>query len=375
MKKALFLADEYPRITAASEDSDWSKVVTRTMRELGYEVHVLCGMKGRGLEEDFVNLTRIDQNTGHRAWIRKLRSVKPELVSVNGIYIPMFVSSWLFPKSATILVSHGVPNSPGQTLVTKTDKIADTFWSFIVPRYTRIIAQTPYEYNTYKKRLRRLGMSERKISYLPFPVDVDFFSKRQNRDALKRKWKIGKKTFVVSQVAVHLWANKSQITTALAVKWLIDHGIKTKVILTGTDPKKGEPYKKKIIEILGKKNVIFTGGDVSQEKLREIYWIADAYASPSHEGQGLAPREALAARRPLFLRRIPTLVTGFGKFAQFHDEGDYMTLAKQLHECHLHKPTYNEKELSAELEQYRLEHYKKALKQVFLDALKEKGFR
>src|SRR3989338_1635752 len=111
MRKALFLVDEYPRITSTGGQGDWTRIITEIIKDLGFEVHVITGAKGEGNEESFVHVTRIPQR-GYGDMLRifnAVRKVNPDLVFSAAIYPPYYFSSWIHPKAAKILVSHGPP--------------------------------------------------------------------------------------------------------------------------------------------------------------------------------------------------------------------------------------------------------------------------
>ncbi len=378
MKQALFLVDEYPRITSTGGQGDWTKIITGVMRELDFEVHVITGAKGAGFEEDFVHVTRIPQRKrGDMFTIFKaVRQAKPDLIHAAAIYPPYYFASWIHPRAAKVLTSHGPPLMKDQPLVAKTNIFAHWTWYVVAPLYNRIICSTPFEYNLYMKRLSRLGlkkMAETKLRQISFPIDVDFYLKQQNRKALKKKFGLEGAEFVVSEVAVFLHKHKDQLTAARAVRFLIDKGVKAKLLLSGIDPRPDQAYKKQIIETIGEDNVVFTG-NISKEKLRDVYWVADAYVSPGYDTQGLCPREAFAAQRPLFLSDIVFYKSGFGRFAKYHERWNHVQLGGQLYECFKTPPAIDVAARRTELERFTINHFREGMRKAFVESLGEKGF-
>ncbi len=376
MKKALFLVDEYPRITSTGGQGDWTQIITRVMRDLGFEVHVITGAKGEGFEEDFVHVTRTPQRkrSDMFAIFKAVKRVQPHLIHAAAIYPPYYFASWIHPRAAKVLTSHGPPLMKDQPVIAKTNIFAHWTWYFVAPRYNRIICSTPYEYELYMKRLSRLGlkkMAETKLRQVSFPIDVDFYSQPQNRKQLKKGFGLEDAEFVVSEVAVFLHKHKDQLTAAKAVRYLIDKGVKAKLLLSGVDPQPDQSYKEQIVKTIGKENVVFTG-NVGKEKLRDVYWAGDAYVSPGYDTQGLCPREAFAAQRPLFLSDIVFYKSGFEQFAQYHERWNSKQLGEQLYQCFKKPPVIDANARKTELERFTVGHFRREMRRAFVESLQEK---
>jgi len=167
--------------------------------------------------------------------------------------------------------------------------------------------------------LRRFGLRNKEIKYIPNGVDTNKFKPRPNKEALREYFGLPKDHIVL------IWVGKS-ITVKQPKKMIEVFSILRKKIEKVTLIMVGDEKLPEILNDLGEepRNLFFTGL-VSQEVLAKLYASSDCIINSSiSEGQPLTILEALASELPPIVSNIPQLrdlinEAGCGVIVDFKD--------------------------------------------------------
>ena len=144
----------------------------------------------------------------------------------------------------------------------------------------------------------------RDCEIIPYGIDTDIFSPsvKQHRDAVRKKWNIDDKDFVLLQTGV-LSPQKNQIESVMALMRLKEMKVKSRLILAG---KYDTPYYYRTLEPFISDNnlagdVILTG-HITKTELALLYGAVDLCLFPVKEQGGwLSPFEALGCAAPVVI--------------------------------------------------------------------------
>lgn len=235
-------------------------------------------------------------------------------------YLPSFLSA--FANKPKILSPH--------TYFLGSNPLISRLSVFVMNKFDRIIAFTPYEAEIYA----RAGIKRSRIAIIPHPVDYDFFSSPvKDRGKVRRRFGL-KDEFVVATVA-NIRKFK-RIDILLKAFKLFNEGRKATLIVVGKDRlwQENVPSVKDMIKDLAVGNVI-EAGQLEPEGVREVFSVADVFVNTSdNEAQGLAVYEAAAAGVPLCLSSVGSFTTVFGELALYHKFDDPAGLSENLARYH-----------------------------------------
>lgn len=213
-----------------------------------------------------------------------IKSENVELMHINNRIDPIAVAAAIRCRIPCIVHSRGHEPEPAEArhieyinhLIAPTQKIAD---------------HEHYE----------MGVPKNKISVLYDTIDVDYFEKNPNRDAIRRENNIDENNIVVAMFA-RIIPMKGQLVLAKAVHQLKEKGLPLKCMFVGDSSDYGIEYLHEIEGYISAHNLenifIFSG---YQNDTASFYAAADIIIHPStcEEAFGRIIIEAWAARRPI----------------------------------------------------------------------------
>ncbi len=304
------------------------------------------------------NPIRVMEKRGFKAEVLTLRKkgmVKGE--KVHGITVKRFSNAFslylylVFNKDIKLIHSFLRPYVPSLLagLVFNKPKIitpisyqlGSTKWVekisvFLMKRFNKVIALTPYEYSIYLKN----NFSRDKVVLLPFSVDYNFFTKPGRLNVKKIKSKYGiKDDFVILTVA-NFRKFKNLDVMLGAFKVFHDKVKNSKFVVVGKDmlksdlfmeqkKQKGPSSIKEIVSSLGLEDCVILTGSLGSHKVRETHNISDIFVNCSDpEAQGIAVYEAAAFGLPLCLSNIGSFTSVFKENALYNPPRDEKKLAE-----------------------------------------------
>lgn len=218
---------------------------------------------------------------------------------------------------------------------------------FLMKRFNKVIAQTPYERDIYLKE----GFLPEQIALLPCAIDFEFFSKQTipDRKALAAKYQFDQNDFLICTVSnVRKFKNIEVILKAFQL-FHAKHP-QSHFILAGKDmlqsdmfleqrKQQGPTSVREIITSLHLEDCATVTGSLTTEEVREVHHLSQIFANSSDpEAQGIAAYEAAASGLPLCLSAIGSFTTVFKDNALYHAPKDAAMLAENFERYYQDSP-------------------------------------
>lgn len=197
----------------------------------------------------------------------------------------------------------------------------------------RIVSVSEYT----KKRIQEyFGIASDTITVIPNGVDegytpIENFVSSIAYQQVKQDYKIGERTPIILSVgSEHPRKNMKTILETIAI---LKKQFPEVLLLKIGDPGilSGREKTLELVDVLHLRSNVKFLGNIPQERLNELYNIADALLFPSYnEGFGLPPLEALAAGCPVFCSNTTSLPEVVGDAAIMHDAQDAQSFADSI---------------------------------------------
>lgn len=283
----------FPLPVPTPPGEDYFAEPARMMAEAGCEVEILTVRHAGQLETEIFNGLRVRRFASQTQLMRAIVSGRHNLVHAHSHFRPALLTGLLACRAATVFTSHSyaLPESAWKRRVLVA----------LMNRFDRVIALTPFEREVY----RAAGVDASKISVLPLPVNVRFFSVRAEPPAAP----------VILFVA-NLRPVKNPHVVVRAFRRVQAEAPAARLVIAGENmmPEKFE-----------------TTGWLDAARLREALAGASVVVnSSSHESFGLSIFEAMAAGRPVCLPDLGSLRSLIGENALYHEPSDDAALAVNI---------------------------------------------
>jgi glycosyltransferase involved in cell wall biosynthesis len=213
------------------------------------------------------------------------------------------------------------------------------------------------------------GISEKRITVIPNGADLSYapipnFKASIAYQQLKQDYKIGERAPVLLSVGSE--HPRKNMKTILEVVARLKYDFPNILLLKVGDPgiASGRTKTLEQIDQLGLRSNVKFLGTIPQERINELYNIADALLFPSHaEGFGLPPLEAMAAGCLVACSDTTSLPEVVGNAAIMHDPDDADAFAHSIREAILY-PDKKNAYIAKGLERAKLFHWDKSAEQM-----------
>ncbi len=267
-------------------------------------------------------------------WVRLGRAILPRLRSYNLIHLTSQNLSFLARKDIpTVITVHDLIE-----IMEPQDWRAALLNNYLysgLKRAKHIIAVSQYTKQTITERY---GISKEDVSVIYNGVGQEFyhikhFDQSVSRQTLRHELKLPDQAMVVLYVGSE--HARKNISTALQAFLQASESIgkdKLWFIKVGNPGlAAGRAQTLSEIERLGIKRQVILLRAVSEQRLNELYNLADVLVYPSRfEGFGLPPLQAMAAGTPVITSNVTSLPEVVGGAAITHDPDDTSAFAKSI---------------------------------------------
>ena len=307
---------EYPHRLALDEKEDYFYWPARLMLDRGYKAEFLTTQPGA--QDQVCKGTTTKRFSSARAiisYINKKRDIKLVHAHLRPYFPSLLTALSNKPK---ILTPH--------TYILGSNPFIAAASVFLMKKFDRIIALTPYEKEVYV----RAGIPAEKIAVIPHPVNYRFYSAAvRNAPSIRKKMGIKDELVIVTVANIRKF---KRIDTLLKAFKELSSSVNAKLIIVGEDLLRKEkvPSVTEMAGTMGIKNLVQTGF-LPAGKVSEILAVADVFVNTSdNEPMCLAVYEAASAGVPLCLSNIGSFTSVFKGMARYHHCADYLTLAENI---------------------------------------------
>jgi glycosyltransferase involved in cell wall biosynthesis len=204
---------------------------------------------------------------------------------------------------------------------------------FLLRRFDRVIAISPYEEELYLKH----GFARNRVFFIPLAIDYDLFSKARKDPKIAAKAGI-KPGYTIITVANFRYFKRVDILLK-AFRELKSKVSDAQLVIVGEDRLASE-HRQTISEMVQEMQLrdVLLLGTQEAETICKILKFADVFVNTSSvESQCIAAYEASASGLPLCLSDIPSFTYVFKDHALYHKYDDPSQLAQNLLQYHKDK--------------------------------------
>lgn len=300
-RQYVFVAERFPLTIAQLHTEDYYVRPPLLMRERGWNVEIwsFFERKGEPAEETYDGL-RVRRFNSWLALRNRLKRIRPDLVHV------------MAATRNNLLLAGAVPNMilTGQNLLLSSNPFKRWFQQYLRRKYDRIICLTPHELDWHARFMNRGALVR-----IPLSIDVNYFSRRIDRDEARRKFDLPKEAFVVIYVGNFREVKQLDKMTEGFACLRRRYREKECVLLVSGANLCEEPTKRKIENSIRQNNlresVRFTGY-LPPEEIRIAFSAADCQINYSTwEGQNLALYEGFCQGLPASLPKLEVFTSVF----------------------------------------------------------------
>jgi len=361
MKKVLIIVPLFP--LGQLEKEDYFKLPANIAKEKGYEVEFLTTQKGK--KEEIVEGYKVKRFSNGVALLLYALKERPVIMHtfLRPYPVSLFAGLLPFKKLHTAI-----------TYIVGSNKLVKMLSVFLLKRFDKLLALTPYEIDAYTKA----GVPKNKIVRLPLSVDYELFNKpRKTSEGMKILKVKGKKPFIITNTANYRYVKR--IDVLMKAFSIIKKQVKNaKLVFVGKDYLKEEnkPSITEMAEELGIEKDVIQTGFLDGKKVKRILDATDVFVmSSSQEAQCLAVYEAAIVKVPLCLTRVGSFTSVFKDYALYHEVEDAEQLAANILQYHKDKKTVKRNAEAAKkiAKIAAYEKVKKEMKNLYEETIRGKG--
>ncbi|MAG15611.1 hypothetical protein CMO88_00965 [Candidatus Woesearchaeota archaeon] len=312
MKKAIVIAPVYP--LNQPEKEDYINLPAKILKQLGLGVQILTVRKKDEAKEEVIDGFKVKRFSN---FVTLLWYALKER--------PLLIHTFLRPYPASLFAAL-LPGKKVHTAVTYilgSSKPIAMLSLFLLKRFNKILALTPYETEVYRKN----RIPSEKVERIPLPVNIDLFSKPKSQAKGLKILKLKKKPFIITCVAN--FRGIKRVDVLIKAFSIVKKTVDAKLVLIGKDclAEEGKPTIKQMAQ---DKDVIHLGF-LEGEDIKAVLDVTDVFCMASNvEPQCLTIYEAGTNSIPLCLSNLESFTTVFKDSALYHQVGDAEKLAEDI---------------------------------------------